>query len=164
MEVQPVDHLPTPTRTSACAQGIGASVDLIWLRRAPPLPAAADTSISTAITTATTATATTTSMAAATTTITTAITTATSAAPAMSASSTAVCAGKAGGHSADKAGASADLTIVCVKWGRKYGADYVNRLHRAVRQHLPSARSFVCLTDDPEGIRRVQGLRAIAIC
>lgn len=42
----------------------------------------------------------------------------------------------------------ADLTVICVKWGRKYGADYVRRLHSMVGRHLRSCE-FVCVTDDP---------------
>ena len=40
-----------------------------------------------------------------------------------------------------------------MKWGRKYGPDYVNRLYAMVRRHLRGDFSFVCLTDDGEGIR-----------
>lgn len=39
-----------------------------------------------------------------------------------------------------------------MKWGSKYGPEYVNRLHAMVRRHLRSAFRFVCLTDDPRGI------------
>jgi uncharacterized Rossmann fold enzyme len=46
------------------------------------------------------------------------------------------------------------LTFVTVKWGSKYGADYVNILHDMVRRTLPNdfAFSFVCFTDDTTGI------------
>jgi hypothetical protein len=43
--------------------------------------------------------------------------------------------------------------VLCMKWGRKYGPDYVNRLYAMVRRHLSGDFSFVCLTDDSEGIR-----------
>ncbi|RST56236.1 glycosyltransferase [Variovorax sp. MHTC-1] len=40
-----------------------------------------------------------------------------------------------------------------MKWGTKYGPEYVNRLHAMVRRHLRGDFRFVCLTDDPRGIR-----------
>ena len=43
--------------------------------------------------------------------------------------------------------------VLCMKWGRKYGPDYVNRLYAMVRRHLSGDFNFVCLTDDSEGIR-----------
>ena len=43
--------------------------------------------------------------------------------------------------------------ILCMKWGTKYGPEYVNRLYAMVRRHLSGDFSFVCLTDDPAGIR-----------
>ncbi|RHY38782.1 hypothetical protein DYB30_013912 [Aphanomyces astaci] len=47
------------------------------------------------------------------------------------------------------------ITVVCVKWGVKYGADYVNKLYRGVARHLKSVPfTFCCLTDDPAGIAR----------
>ncbi|WP_084608336.1 tetratricopeptide repeat protein [Nisaea denitrificans] len=50
------------------------------------------------------------------------------------------------------------LTIACVKHGEKYGPDYVNRLYAMVRRHLPGNWRFVCLTDDPQGIRPEVGI------
>ncbi|EIP97498.1 hypothetical protein OpiT1DRAFT_01938 [Opitutaceae bacterium TAV1] len=47
---------------------------------------------------------------------------------------------------------SASRTIVTLKWGTLYGAEYVNRLRRAVTRHLASPHRFVCLTDDPAGL------------
>lgn len=43
--------------------------------------------------------------------------------------------------------------ILCMKWGTKYGPHYVNRLYAMVRRHLSGDFNFVCLTDDPTGIR-----------
>lgn len=43
--------------------------------------------------------------------------------------------------------------VVCMKWGRKYGPEYVNRLYGMVRRHLDGSFNFVCLTDDSAGIR-----------
>lgn len=43
--------------------------------------------------------------------------------------------------------------VICMKWGRKYGPEYVNRLYGMVRRHLEGDFQFICLTDDTEGIR-----------
>jgi hypothetical protein len=40
-----------------------------------------------------------------------------------------------------------------MKWGTKYGPEYVNRLYAMVRRHLSGDFRFVCLTDDALGIR-----------
>ncbi len=40
-----------------------------------------------------------------------------------------------------------------MKWGTKYGPEYVNRLHAMVRRHLTGDFQFVCLTDDAAGVR-----------
>ncbi len=40
-----------------------------------------------------------------------------------------------------------------MKWGAKYGADYVNRLYGMVARQLSGPFGFVCLTDDAAGIR-----------
>ena len=43
--------------------------------------------------------------------------------------------------------------IVCIKWGTKYPAYYVNRLYAGVRKNLSGPFEFYCMTDDPAGIR-----------
>ena len=43
--------------------------------------------------------------------------------------------------------------ILCMKWGTKYGPEYVNRLYAMVRRHLTGDFQFVCLTDDERGVR-----------
>lgn len=45
-----------------------------------------------------------------------------------------------------------DCVIICMKWGKLYGADYVNVLFRACRGTTPRPFRFVCLTDDNTGI------------
>jgi hypothetical protein len=40
-----------------------------------------------------------------------------------------------------------------MKWGSKYGPEYVNRLYAMTARHLARPFRFVCLTDDPAGIR-----------
>lgn len=50
-----------------------------------------------------------------------------------------------------------ELTVVCWKWNgwRKnmYDASHVNTLHRMVSENLHIPHRFVCVTDDPEGVR-----------
>lgn len=48
---------------------------------------------------------------------------------------------------------SNDRIVLCMKWGTKYGPEYVNRLYGMVRRHLSGDFRFVCLTDRTEGIR-----------
>jgi hypothetical protein len=43
--------------------------------------------------------------------------------------------------------------VLCMKWGTKYGPEYVNRLYAMVRRHLRGDFRFVCLTDRSEGVR-----------
>jgi hypothetical protein len=40
-----------------------------------------------------------------------------------------------------------------MKWGTKYGPEYVNRLYAMVRRHLRGDFRFVCLTDRSDGVR-----------
>ena len=51
------------------------------------------------------------------------------------------------------AGSAPARHILCMKWGTKYGPEYVNRLYAMVRRHLRGDFRFVCLTDDSTGIR-----------
>jgi hypothetical protein len=44
-------------------------------------------------------------------------------------------------------------TVLCMKWGTKYGPEYVNRLYAMVRRHLRGKFDFVCLTDRNNGVR-----------
>ncbi len=49
--------------------------------------------------------------------------------------------------------AAAGRVVLCMKWGTKYGPEYVNRLYGMVRRHLQGDFRFVCLTDDSSGVR-----------
>ena len=49
--------------------------------------------------------------------------------------------------------ATSQRNVICMKWGTKYGPEYVNRLYAMVRRHLSGDFRFVCLTDDRQGIR-----------
>ena len=39
--------------------------------------------------------------------------------------------------------------VVCIKWGDKFSADYVNRLYNMVQRNLTLEHRFICLTEDP---------------
>ena len=39
-----------------------------------------------------------------------------------------------------------------MKWGTKYGSDYVNRLYNMVKRHTTVDFQMVCLTDRTDGI------------
>ena len=43
-------------------------------------------------------------------------------------------------------------TVVCMKWGDKYPAYYVNRLFRGVERFMKRKFRFVCFTEKPDGI------------
>jgi len=45
------------------------------------------------------------------------------------------------------------VNVVCIKYGRYYGAFYVNRLYAGVKRHLARPFRFVCVTNDATGIR-----------
>jgi hypothetical protein len=42
--------------------------------------------------------------------------------------------------------------IITLKWGDRYGAEYVNRLAASVRRNMSKPVSIVCFTDDASGI------------
>ena len=44
------------------------------------------------------------------------------------------------------------VNVVCIKWGTKYPAYYVNRLFRGVSKHLNRPFRFLCFTEHPEGL------------
>ena len=43
--------------------------------------------------------------------------------------------------------AAGERIVLCMKWGTKYGPEYVNRLYSMVRRHLNGDFRFICLTD-----------------
>lgn len=43
-------------------------------------------------------------------------------------------------------------TVICMKWGTRYGADFVNRLYSAIQRNTARETQLICLTDDPSGI------------
>ena len=45
------------------------------------------------------------------------------------------------------------VNIVCMKWGDKFPATYVNKLYAMVSRNLTLPFRFVCFTDDSKDIR-----------
>ncbi len=45
------------------------------------------------------------------------------------------------------------MNIICIKWGDKFSAEYVNRLYAMVSGNLSSPFRFVCFTENSAGIR-----------
>lgn len=43
--------------------------------------------------------------------------------------------------------------VVCVKFGTKYSAEFVNKLYDDIKRLTKSEFTFYCYTDDPEGIK-----------
>lgn len=43
-------------------------------------------------------------------------------------------------------------TVICMKWGTRYGPEYVNRLASMVRRQTTRPTRFLCFTDDATGI------------
>ena len=48
----------------------------------------------------------------------------------------------------------ADQTIICMKWGSLYSAEYVNVLFNAAKKHMKTPFRFVCITDNDLGIHK----------
>ncbi|MFI3301418.1 MAG: hypothetical protein R3Y28_08390 [Candidatus Gastranaerophilales bacterium] len=42
--------------------------------------------------------------------------------------------------------------IICMKWGDKFGAEYVNKLYNMVQNNLTIPHRFICFTDNSEGL------------
>ena len=49
-----------------------------------------------------------------------------------------------------------DLKILCVRFGNRYGKEYVERLRNMVKRHITVPYEFVCLTDDQHQIEDVR--------
>ena len=45
------------------------------------------------------------------------------------------------------------VNVVCMKWGTRYGPEWVNRLYAMVQRNTSWSVRFVCFTDDATGIR-----------
>lgn len=44
------------------------------------------------------------------------------------------------------------IDIVCVKWGDRYSAEYVNKLYLAVERNVTVPHTFTCFCDNPEDL------------
>ncbi len=44
------------------------------------------------------------------------------------------------------------VSVLTVKWGSKYDAEYVNKLFRGFKRHCSKPFRFFCFTDDPAGL------------
>jgi len=53
------------------------------------------------------------------------------------------------------------VNVICMKWGTKFGPEYVNRLHSMVSRHLARKHQFVCFTDDESGLN--SGIRTLPL-
>lgn len=57
---------------------------------------------------------------------------------------------------------SGPVHVVCVKWGKKYGADYVNKLYHGVVKYLTGVEyDFYCFTENPENLD--EGIKVIPL-
>lgn len=43
--------------------------------------------------------------------------------------------------------------VICIKWGTRYGPEYVNRIYGMVARNITPPFSVICFTDDRSGIR-----------
>lgn len=50
------------------------------------------------------------------------------------------------------------ITVLCVRFGNKYGSEYVERLRNMVNRHLTIPHEIVCLTDDQHPISGVRSI------
>lgn len=44
------------------------------------------------------------------------------------------------------------ISVVCWKWGDKFGPEYVNNLYSMLQRHLHLPHKLICVTDNPWGI------------
>lgn len=47
---------------------------------------------------------------------------------------------------------SSPQTVICLKWGERYGPEYVNNLYSMVARNTRRPLRFVCITDDASGL------------
>jgi hypothetical protein len=51
--------------------------------------------------------------------------------------------------------------VVCMKWGNKFGPEYVNNLYHMVKRNLTLPFRFICMTEVPEGIEQGVEIRPL---
>jgi hypothetical protein len=49
-------------------------------------------------------------------------------------------------------------TVICIKWGTRYGASYVNNLASMIRRNTKRPTRLICFTEDPAGIDPTVGI------
>ena len=49
-----------------------------------------------------------------------------------------------------------EKNVICIKWGTKFGPEYVNNLYHMVEKNLSLPHRFVCFTDNSDGL--VEGI------
>ena len=45
-------------------------------------------------------------------------------------------------------------TIICMKWGNRYGAEFVNRLYTSIKRHTKKSTQLICFTDNSSRINK----------
>ena len=43
-------------------------------------------------------------------------------------------------------------TIICMKWGNRYGPEFVNRLYNSIKRHTKKPTRLICYTDNRDKI------------
>jgi len=56
------------------------------------------------------------------------------------------------------------VNVICMKWGTKYGPEYVNVLRRMVARNLKRPHRFVCFTEHTEGLDAEVEVRPLPEC
>ena len=46
------------------------------------------------------------------------------------------------------------LIFITMKWGKKYDADYLNKLYNGIKKNISKSFSFYCITEIPEGLNK----------
>lgn len=44
------------------------------------------------------------------------------------------------------------ISVLCVKWGTRYPASYVNKLYAGIKRNTSWEFDFYCFTEDPSGL------------
>ena len=55
-------------------------------------------------------------------------------------------------------GNAPEINVLCVRFGNKYGQEYVVKLRNMVERHLNVPYKFWCLTDDPAPLQGVHSI------
>ena len=67
-------------------------------------------------------------------------------------------AGKEQAQMISDADALEKITVLCVRFGQRYGREYVERLRNMISRHMTIPYEFVCLTDDQHPISGVRNI------